>query len=354
MLQAPLNVSIAARPLPVLSPGSNDVIVQIKQTGICGSDVHYYNHGSIGKFVVKSPMVLGHESSGMVVAVGTTCKTLQVGDRVALEPGVPCRQCTACKDGKYNICEGMAFAATPPFDGTLCKYYKLAEDFCYKFPDHVSFEEGALVEPLAVAVHICRQANIVYGSSVVVFGAGPVGLLCSAVASTFGATTVVSVDLLESRLQLARDSYGATHTRVASKAPAIEAAAEIILDAGLGNGADVVIDATGAEACIQTGIHALRSGGTFVQGGMGKYEILFPIGAIIEKELICKGSFRYGSGDYDLAISLLRSQRINLRKLITGRYEFHKAEQAFQDVSSGTPGLIKVIVEGPGSNMRTG
>jgi D-xylulose reductase len=354
VLQTPLKVSIEDRPVPVLSPGSTDVIVQIKETGICGSDVHYYSHGSIGKFIVKSPMVLGHESSGVVVAVGSACKELLVGDRVALEPGVPCRQCSACKGGKYNICNSMAFAATPPFDGTLCKYYKLVEDFCYKLPDHISFEEGALVEPLAVAVHICRQAKIVHGSSVVVFGAGPVGLLCSAVARTFGATTVISVDLLESRLKHAHAFYGATHTRVASKLPAVETAAQIILDAGLGDGADVVIDASGAEPSVQTGIHVLRSGGTYVQGGMGKYDISFPIGAIIEKELDVKGSFRYGNGDYSLAISLLNSKSIDLKQLISGRYQFREAEQAFKDVYSAKPGLIKVLIRGPDGKESNG
>lgn len=343
-------MSFENRPVPTISPESSDVIIQIKQTGICGSDVHYYNHGSIGKFVVTKPMVLGHESSGTVVAVGSGCQTLAVGDAVALEPGVPCRKCTPCKEGIYNMCSEMVFAATPPFDGTLCKYYTLPEDFCYKLPKHVSFEEGALVEPLGVAVHISRQANIVPGSSVVVFGAGPIGLLCCTVARTFGATTIVAVDIMQSRLDLAKESFGATHTVLAGQAPSTENAARIISEAKLGDGADVAIDASGAEASIQTGIHVLRSGGTYAQGGMGKYDINFPIGAIIEKELNIRGSFRYGSGDYKLAISMLENRQVDLKALITSRYKFEDAEQAFIDVQSRKPGLIKVLIGGPGDD----
>lgn len=332
--------------MPTIAPESSDVIIQIKQTGICGSDVHYYDHGSIGKFVVKSPMVLGHESSGVIVAAGSGCQTLAVGDAVALEPGVPCRKCSPCKEGSYNVCSEMAFAATPPFDGTLCKYYTLPEDFCYKLPKHVSFEEGALVEPLGVAIHISRQAKMVPGSSVVVFGAGPIGLLCCAVSRTFGATTIVAVDILQSRLDLAKETFGATHTVLAGQAPSADNAARILTEANLGTGADVVIDASGAESSIQTGIHVLRSGGTYVQGGNGKYDISFPIGAVTEKELTVKGSFRYGSGDYKLAISMLGNRQVDLKSLITARYKFEDAEQAFIDVKSRKAGLIKVLIGG--------
>ncbi|KFY43557.1 hypothetical protein V495_03886 [Pseudogymnoascus sp. VKM F-4514 (FW-929)] len=346
VLQKIHDVSFENRPVPTIAPDSSDVIIQIKQTGICGSDVHYYKHGAIGDFIVKEPMVLGHESSGVVVAAGSGCQTLAVGDAVALEPGVPCRKCTPCKQGSYNQCAEMAFAATPPFDGTLCKYYTLPEDFCYKLPKNVSFEEGALVEPLGVAVHISRQASILPGSSVVVFGAGPIGLLCCAVAKTFGATTVVAVDIVQSRLDLAKEAFGATHTVLARSAPSTENAARIISEASLGAGADAVIDASGAEPSIQTGIHTLRSGGTYVQGGMGKYEINFPIGAIIVKEISVKGSFRYGSGDYKLAISMLENGQVDLKKLITEKYKFEDAEQAFKDVQAGKQGLIKVLIGG--------
>lgn len=150
-------------------------------------------------------MVLGHESSGTVVSVGSSVTTLKEGDRVAMEPGICCRRCVRCKEGNYNLCLDMRFAATPPYDGTLAKYYVLPEDFCYKLPEHVSLQEGALMEPLAVAVHVTKQSRIRNGDSVVVFGAGPVGLLCCAVAKAFGAGKVVAVDIQKGRLEFASE-----------------------------------------------------------------------------------------------------------------------------------------------------
>jgi D-xylulose reductase len=160
----------------------------------------------------------------------------------------------------------MRFAATPPIDGTLAKYYKLPEDFCYKLADHVSLEEGALAEPLSVAVHIVRQAELKPGSNVVIFGAGPVGLLCCAVARVFGAEKIVCVDMSSDRLTFAK-GYAATHTYLARKESAEDAGRAILEESGIEGGADVAIDATGAEPCIQTCIEVLRAGGVYVQAG---------------------------------------------------------------------------------------
>lgn len=288
-------------------------------------------------------MVLGHESSGIIEKVGSSVKSLKAGDRVALEPGVPCRRCDRCKEGKYNLCKHMAFAATPPFDGTLAKYYALPEDFCYKLPEHVSLEEGALVEPLSVAVHIVKQAAVKPGDAIVVMGAGPVGLLCGAVAKSFGASKIVAVDIQQGRLDFAK-KFAATGTFMPEKVPAEENAARLIREHDLGDGADVIIDASGAEPSIQTGILALRDGGTYVQGGMGKNEITFPIMAMCIKELNVRGSFRYGSGDYQLAVDLIASGKIDVKELITGKVAFREAEQAFQEVKAGKG--IKILIEG--------
>jgi L-iditol 2-dehydrogenase len=216
------------RPIPALQ-NSKDVRVRIIAIGLCGSDVrthspfsvkrtvitqlqiHYWQHGRIGQYIVTSPIVLGHESAGMIEEIGKDTKNLRVGDRVALEPGVGCNTCEVCRSGRYNLCSSMRFAATPPYDGTLSTFYCLPEECCYKLPEHVSFQEGALVVPLSIAVHCCGLAGNLQGRSVAVFGAGPIGLLCCAVGSAFGATAVVAVDIFESRLDLAK-AFGATHT----------------------------------------------------------------------------------------------------------------------------------------------
>jgi len=238
----------------------------------------------------------------------------------------------------------MHFAATPPIDGTLTGFYTSPEDFCYKLPDHVSLQEGALIEPLAVAVHIVKQAEIKPGQSVVVMGAGPVGLLCCAVAKAYGAATVVTVDIQPSRLEFAT-KYAATHAFAPEKVSAEENAANLIKQVGLGEGADAVIDASGAEPSIQTSLHVVRRGGIYVQGGMGKSDITFPIMALCIKEVTAKGSFRYGSGDYKLAVGLVSSGVVDVKKLITGTVKFEDAEEAFKNVKAGKG--IKVLIAGP-------
>ncbi|EEY68511.1 alcohol dehydrogenase, putative [Phytophthora infestans T30-4] len=291
------------RPVPEIKDPL-DVIVNVHFTGICGSDVHYYTHGCIGKYVVDKPMVLGHESAGVVHAVGSPVKSLKVGDEVAMEPGVPCRRCVRCLEGNYNLCPDMAFAATPPYDGTLAKFYRMPEDFCYKLPSNVSMQEGAMLEPTAVAVHFCRLAKVSPGQKVVVFGVGPVGLLtCKVARYVFGATTVV------------------------------------------GDGADVVIDASGAEPCIQTAIYVARNGGTFTQGGMGKTDITFPIGIMCGKELHVTGSFRYSAGDYQLALDMIASGKLSVKELISETVPFEQAKEAFDNVKRGNG--IKWLIEGP-------
>ena len=328
----------------------HDVLVAVNYTGICGSDVHYWVHGAIGHYVVKEPMVLGHESAGTVVEVGSAVTSLRKGDRVALEPGYPCRRCAPCLGGHYNLCPDMRFAATPPYDGTLAGFWAAPEDFCYRLPDSVSLQEGALIEPLAVAVHIVRQAAVTPGQSVIVMGAGPVGLLCAAVARAFGASVVVSVDIVQSKLDFAA-SFCATHTYASRRVSAEENAAGILATAGLtgAGGADVVIDASGAEPSIQASLHAVRRGGVYVQGGMGRPDINFPIMALCLKEVTAKGSFRYGSGDYKLAVELVASGRVDVKRLVSGVVPFSQAEQAFAKVKEGE--VIKMLIAGPNEKI---
>ena len=323
----------------------HDVIVNIRYTGICGSDVHYWQEGAIGNFIVKEPMVLGHESSGVVSSVGSNVRKVKVGDRVALEPGICCRRCERCREGMYNLCPNMRFAATPPYDGTLAKYYTLPEDFCYKLPESVPLEHGAVVEPLAVAVHVAKtQAKVDLGQTVLVFGAGPIGLLCCAVAKSLGASLVCIVDINEERLKFAK-SYAATHTVLSQRTSPDEMATKVQKECNISDGFDVAIDASGAEPCIQTAIHALRPGGTYVQAGMGKTDIVFPIGVACSKELTVKGSFRYGPGDYKMAVELLSTGKVSAKELITAKYKFRDAEQAFEATKAAKG--IKFLIEGP-------
>ncbi|KAI2628699.1 GroES-like protein [Hypoxylon sp. NC1633] len=353
VLQAIQNVSFENRPVPKLRD-EHDVRVHIEQTGICGSDVHYWQRGRIGDFILTSPIVLGHESSGTVVEVGSKVKNVKVGDRVAIEPGVPCRRCEYCRSGAYNLCADTIFAATPPWDGTLQKYYIVASDFCYPLPDHMSAEDGALVEPVAVAVQICKIADLRAGQTVVVFGCGPIGALSQAVAKAHGAKKVVGVDISQSRATFAK-SFGADDVFVPewSSDPSVDPvdasrvmAERILNHFGLSDGADVVLECTGAEACIQAGVFATKKGGTYVQAGMGKENVIFPITTACIRALNVRGSIRYTTGCYPSAVDLIASGKISPRALITHRYKFKQSLEAFEQVKKGEENTLKVMIEG--------
>lgn len=298
-------------------------------------------------------MVLGHESSGVVAELGSKVTHLKPGDRVAMEPGVPCRRCNYCRVGSYHLCGDMVFAATPPYDGTLAKFYVNAADFCYKVPDSMNLEEAAMVEPMSVAVAIAKTANLQAHQTVVVLGCGPIGVLCQAVAKAWGAKTVIGVDVIDSRLEVAK-GYGVDGVFKPAKAAAgvdpmdhAQAVAEQLKkDHGLGDGADVVLECSGAEACVQLGVFAARRGGTFVQAGMGKEVVAFPITAVCIQGLTIKGSIRYLTGCYPAAIDLISSGKIDVKRLVTNRFKFEDAEKAFELVKEGRSDVFKVLIEG--------
>ncbi|BGP36485.1 hypothetical protein JCM10450v2_000385 [Rhodotorula kratochvilovae] len=351
------------RPVPT-GCGADDAIVAPKKVTLCGSDVHYLKHMKIGDFVVESPMVLGHETAAVVVKVGSNVKNIQPGDRVALEPGRSCRMCHDCKRGHYELCPQMVFAATPPYDGTLAGYYTLPADLCYKLPENLSLEEGAMIEPMSVAVQaVHRIGKMPHAANVVVFGAGPVGLLTCAVAKGLGARHVVAIDIQEARLQFAKEQ-GLVNDFYLPPKPldgeakgyyprrnAKEFREKFGFDERGPNAVDLVIDCSGAEVCIQTGVFILKHGGTLVQVGMGKPDITLDMHTILTHELTIKGSFRYGPGIYELALDLVSRGAVNLKALISHRYAFRDALKAFEASlkghgEDGRP-LIKAVIDGP-------
>ena len=189
---------------------NDQVLVQVAAVGVCGSDVHYYEHGRIGEYVVEHPLVLGHELSGRIAAVGRDVDPARVGQRVAVEPQRPCRTCRQCKAGRYNLCPHVEFYATPPVDGAFCEYVPIQSDFAHEIPDSVSDEAGALLEPLSVGIWACQRAEIRPGSRVLVAGAGAIGIIAAQTARAFGASEVYITDVSPERLAFARD-HGATH-----------------------------------------------------------------------------------------------------------------------------------------------
>ncbi len=308
-------------------PGPREVLVQIAAVGVCGSDVHYYEHGRIGTHVVRSPMVLGHESAGRVVGLGPEVSKHAVGDRVTLEPGVPCGRCRECRAGRYNLCQDVRFFATPPIDGAFANFVTIHEDFAFALPDSVSDDAGALMEPLSVGIWACRRAGVSPGDRVLITGAGPIGLLSQQCAVAFGATEVTVTDVSEDRLELARRT-GATRALRAGE-PLDEA--------------DALIECSGHPAALAAGIAALRPAGTAVVVGMGPdEEARVPLSLIQNRELWLTGTFRYAN-TYPTAIALVASGRVDPEAIITGRYGLGDAEAALR-AGRDDPANVKAIV----------
>ncbi|XP_042893351.1 sorbitol dehydrogenase-like [Penaeus japonicus] len=325
---------------PVPEIGPNDVLLRMAEVGICGSDVSYLTKGCIGDFIVKAPMILGHESAGVVAKCGKDVKHLKPGDRVAIEPGVPCRMCDYCKGGQYNLCPDVVFCATPPHHGNLCRYYKHASDFCFKLPDHVTLEEGAILEPLSVGVHACRRAGVTLGSTVLVCGAGPIGLVNLLTAKAMGATKVCITDIAENRLKMAKE-MGADHTILVSSGDAEALAKEV--EKVMGGMPDITIECSGAEPSIRLGIFATKSGGVMVLVGLGPPEIKIPIVNAAVREVDIRGIFRYANC-YPLALDMIASGKINVKPLITHRFKLEETVKAFETARTGAGGAIKVMI----------
>jgi L-iditol 2-dehydrogenase len=329
VLHAPHDVRTERRPVP--EPGPDQVLVEIRAVGVCGSDVHYYEHGRIGKYVVRDPLVLGHEPSGVVVAHGPGAIRNPVGTRVALEPGVPCGRCRSCRAGRYNLCPDVSFFATPPIDGVFSTYAVIHEDFAHPIPDSISDAAGALLEPLSVGLWAVRKGGVQPGDRVLVTGAGPVGLLAAQVARLAGAAEVVVTDVNPNRLEAA-ERFGADHVVDVSTR-----------QLGSSMDADVLLECSGSPQAVAAGLAALRSAGTAVLVGMGPAsEATLPVQLIQNNEITLTGTFRYAN-TYPAAIALAASGRIDLDALVTGEYPLEDAEAALQAARTD-PKVIKPIV----------
>jgi 2-desacetyl-2-hydroxyethyl bacteriochlorophyllide A dehydrogenase len=321
-------LTIEERDVP--TPAAGDVLVHVAAVGVCGSDVHYFRHGRIGDFVVDGPLVLGHELSGTIVAVGDGVDEARVGQRVAIEPQKPCHRCRECRSGHYNLCPDMEFFATPPIDGAFTGYITIESEFAHAVPDSMSDEAAALLEPLSVAITAMRKAHVVPGSRVLIAGAGPIGIICAQTAKAFGAAEIIVSDLVPERRERAL-TFGATSV--------IDPAVIDIANAGLD--VDAFIDASGAPRAVFAGIKAVRPAGYAVLVGLGNPEMNLPIEHIQNKEVWVTGIFRY-TDTWPAGIHLVTSGQVDLDSLVTGRFDLDHVEDALE--SDLDPANLKSIV----------
>ncbi len=304
---------------------AHGVRIKLHTVGVCGSDVHYYQHGRIGPFVVNEPMVLGHEAAGTVVEVGDAVKHLQEGDRVCMEPGIPDPRGRATREGMYNLDPAVRFWATPPIHGVLRPSVVHPAAFTFKLPDNVSFAEGAMVEPLAVGMHAANEAALTPGDVAVVIGAGPIGLVTALSALAGGCTSVIVADVKQAKLDLAESLKPGAIVGV-------NVASDSLLDTVNprtdGWGADVVFECSGHESSVATAFEAVAPGGCVVLVGMPGGPIPYDVVAGQIKEVRVEHVFRYAHV-YPRALRLLGSGQLDVKPLITDTFDFAQSKEAF-------------------------
>jgi len=326
------------RDVPMPSPAPGEILMKLEAVGICGSDVHYYNHGRIGDFVVDFPFILGHECAGTVVGLGEGVTGLAVGDRVALEPGVPCGKCEQCRGGRYNLCPDVKFFATPPYDGCLMNYVTFPAEFAFKLPENVSSVEGALIEPLAIGINAAMTGGVKLGDTVLVIGAGCIGLVSLLAAKAYGATQVIVADLLPNRLAVA-EKLGA----VAINSKEKDVVAEVMRLTG-GKGAQVVLDCAGFSQTVADSMRAASIAGRIVVVGLGASEISgLPFGALSVKELTITSIFRYRN-IYPIAIKAISAGKIDISGIISDRFTFDQTPEAYKAVSERASEVVKAVI----------
>jgi len=337
VLEGIKNLKIIEREIPKIN--ENEALVAIKAVGICGSDVHYYEQGKIGRYIVQNPLVLGHETSGEVVAIGEKVRKVKVGDRVAIEPGHTCGKCKYCKEGRYNLCPEVKFFATPPIDGALCEYVVVPEDYLFRIPNEMSFEIATLAEPLSVGIHAAQRSNIKMGDTVLILGLGPVGLLSILAAKSYGASKIIAVDIETIRLEAAK-KIGATYVLNGKD----EAIRQKILDFTNGEGPDVTFETAGSKTTYEVAFEVTKRGGRIVTIGLlAEDKIPLNVNAIVDNEYTIYGVFRYAN-TYEKAIEVLSKNIEKAKELITHRFKLEESAQAFEFVRNNKDKSIKVII----------
>ena len=321
-------------------PKDNEVLVQLEYVGICGSDLHYYETGAIGDYVVKPPFVLGHEPGGTVVEVGKNVKHLKAGDRVALEPGRTCGHCEFCKEGKYNLCPDVVFFATPPVDGVFQEYVAHEADLCFKLPDNVSTLEGALIEPLAVGFHAAIQGDAHLGQKAVVMGAGCIGLVSMMALKARGVSEGYVVDIMEKRLKKALE-LGAAGVINGAKEDVVQKVNEITNARGM----DLVIETAGTEITTRQAIQIARKGSNIVLVGYSKTgEMTLPMSLVLDKELTFKTVFRYRH-IYPMAIEAVAAGKVDLKGIVTDIFTLDEAQKAMDYSVNNKADIVKAVIK---------
>lgn len=330
-------IEMQERPVP--TPKDDEVLVKVEYVGVCGSDVHYYEHGRIGNFVVEKPIILGHECAGTVKAVGKSVTHLKPGDRVALEPGVPCGKCEFCMTGRYNLCPDVVFMATPPYDGAFVEYVAHPANMAFLLPENMTTMEGALVEPLSVGFHAAQQSGASVGQTAVILGAGCIGLVTMLSLHSMGVKTVYVVDVIEKRLEKAKALGAAAVFNSKQKDVCRE-----IMTLTNGQGVDLVFETAGNAATTYMTSYLVKKGGTITLVGMAPNpEMNYNFGNILDKEATIKSVFRYRN-IYPKAIQAISAGDIPIKAIVSDVFPFDEVEKAIQYNINNKADVTKIVI----------
>lgn len=321
--------------------GKKQVVVRLEYCGICGSDMHFFQNGAIGTRKAPPDFILGHECAGTVIETGEEVKTLKVGDRVALEPGVPCGECECCRTGKYNLCPDVHFmaAAMPPTDGALREYIAYPEKWCFKLPDHVSTLEGCMIEPLAVGMHAARRGEVALGKTVCIIGVGTIGFMTMLACKAMGASRIIVSDALDNRLKIAKQ-FGADITINAKNE---DTEARILEETG-GMGCDVVFEAAGSPYTLAATWKYVKRGGVIVNVGNAGGEVPYLFGELARKEADIRHVWRYRH-IYPVAIDAVSRGIINLKDIDPTIFPFEKSQEAFEFAFEHRSEVLKTVIK---------
>ncbi|MDO4475183.1 MAG: NAD(P)-dependent alcohol dehydrogenase [Lachnospiraceae bacterium] len=340
ILVTPGLMKIQDAPMPV--PGDDEIVLKVEYVGMCGSDIHGFESGPF--IPPKDPnqkIGLGHECAGTVVEVGSKVKKIKVGDRVNIEPGVPCGKCKFCLEGHYNICPDVDFLATQPnYRGALTNYIKHPASMTYKLPDNMDTMEGALVEPAAVGMHAALEAGAKPGKKIVILGAGCIGLMTLQACKSMGASEIVVVDVLPKRLELAK-KLGAMETINGKEEDTVARTKEILGEWG----ADIVFETAGSPYTAKQTTQLVMRGGKIMIVGTVPGDV--PVNFLsINREVQIQTVFRYAN-NYPMTIDAISSGRFDVKSMVTDIYEYEDVQRAFEEALSRKADIVKGVIKMP-------
>lgn len=319
--------------------GDTDVRIKIKACGICGSDIHYYKEGRIGDFIVKEPMILGHEASGEIIEVGSSVAHLKMGDRVCMEPGIPNFMSAETLEGNYNLDKDVKFWATPPIHGVMRESVVHPSSFVFKLPDNVTYHQGAMIEPLAVGIEAAKQADIEPGDVALVTGSGTIGILVALSALSAGCSKVIISDLSDIKLDIARK-----YDQIVGVNPTKENLLEVVKKETSNKGVDVFMESSGSDKIFPDIFRCCKPGGRSVLVGMPSAYVQLDIPLIQVLGISIKTVFRYRNC-FARALQLIASEKINLDLLVSKVFTFEQSVDAYNFAAAGRPEVIKVMID---------